>query len=161
MRWDLITRFEVLKKGVRALAVKSYTGREDFFKEHFPQKPLVPETLLIEMIAQAGGILFGLGLDFQKEVILAKIEDARFYAPVPPPCALTIEARLDDEREDGAWIHGSVTCKNKKIMEAKILLAAVDGLVEGKKNIVFNERLMKSYGIPAIAKKNGDRGEAP
>ena len=43
MRWELITRFEVLKKGKYSRAIKSYAGTEDFFKEHLPGKPLVPQ----------------------------------------------------------------------------------------------------------------------
>ena len=154
MRWDLITHFEVLKKGVYSRAVKSYSGAEDFFKENFPVAPRVPETFFIEMIAQVGGVLFGLGLDFKKEIILAKIEDVSFYCEVPPPCVLTIEARIADEREDGAWIHGFVNWKNEKVMEAKVLLAAVNTLAEGKNPIVFNDHFMKSYDILEVARKS-------
>ncbi len=85
MRWDLIEKFEVLKKGEVALAVKSFSGHEDFFAENFLGNPLVPEPLFVEMIAQAGGVLFGLTLDFQKEVILAKISEANFFGAVAAP----------------------------------------------------------------------------
>ena len=112
------------------------------------------------MIAQAGGVLFGLGLDFKKEIILAKIQDVVFYREVPPPCHLSIEARLEDEREDGAWINGFVTWNQEKIMEARILLAAVDHLVEEKNNIVFNDHFMKSYDILAVARHSEIQGSA-
>lgn len=152
MRWDLVTRFETLKKGSHSRAVKLFSGHEDFFKEHFPGKPLVPQPFFIEMIAQAGGVLFGLGLDFKKEVILAKIEDARFYGDVPPPCELLIEAQLEEEREDGAWVCGAVSLAGKKVAQARILLAAVDGLVDGKTKIVFNEAFMQEYRILEVAR---------
>ncbi len=73
MRWDLIEKFETLKKGGVAKALRNFSGQEDFFAEHFPGNPLVPEPLFVEMIAQVGGVLFGLGLDFKKEVILADL----------------------------------------------------------------------------------------
>ena len=76
MRWDLIEKFEILKKGSYARAFKNFSGKEDFFAEHYPGAPIVPESLFIEMVAQTGGVLFGFGLDFKKEVILAKILDA-------------------------------------------------------------------------------------
>ena len=104
------------------------------------------------MMAQAGGVLFGLGLDFKKEIILAKIEDARFFSEVAPPCELVIEACIEEEREEGAWIEGAVTHKNQKVAEAKILLAAVESLVEGKAQIVFNEPFMKKYQIREVAR---------
>ena len=62
----------------------------------------MPEPLFIEMIAQAGGVLFGLGVDFKKEVILAKIEGARFEKTVVPPCRLVIEARNRKNQADVA-----------------------------------------------------------
>ena len=158
MRWDLVTRFEVLQKGIYSRAIKSYTGREDFFSEHFPGKPRVPQPFLLEMIAQAGGVLFGLGLDFKKEVILAKIEDAVFHDEVAPPCELLIEARMEEEREDGAWVAGTVTHKTKVVAEARILLAAVENLIEGKAGIVFNSIFMEKYQILEIAKKSQAEG---
>ncbi len=158
MRWDLVTNFEVLKKGVYSRAVKSYSGTEDFFKEHFPGKPRVPQVFFIEMIAQAGGVLFGLGLDFKKEIILAKAQEVEFFLDVAPPCELVIEARIEDEREDGAWISGTVTQNGQRVAQAKILLAVVDGLVEGKTNIVFNEIFMKKYNVLEIARLSPSDG---
>lgn len=108
MRWDLIEKFETIQRGRRATAVKSFSGEEDFFAEHFPGKPEVPAVLLIEMVAQTGGVLFGLGLGFSSEVILAKIDSARFDAVATPPCRLVVDAEIDGEREEGAWISGEV-----------------------------------------------------
>lgn len=160
MRWELITRFEVLKKGEYSRAVKTYAGTEDFFQEHFPGRPLVPQAFFVEMCAQAGGVLFGLGIDFKKEVVLVKIEEARFFEDVAPPCELTVEARLDESGEDGAWVLGQVSRAGKKVMETKILLAAVDSVVEGKTGIVFNEHFMKSYDIMGVAKRSQVLGSA-
>src|SRR6185295_8092778 len=103
MRWDLIDKFEILKKGQYVRAFKHFSGREDFFAENFPGNPSVPEPLFIEMIAQTSGVLFGFGFDFKKEVILAKILTAEFFSAVKPPCRLEVEARINDEREEGAW----------------------------------------------------------
>src|SRR3989338_5342913 len=155
MRWDLIDRFEILQKGKYSRARKSFTGGEDFFSEHFPGRPMVPETLLLEMIAQTGGVLYGLGLDFKKEVILAKIADARFGAPAFPPCEFTIEVTLEEEREEGAWVSGVVRLEGAEAARAKILLAAVDSLAD-KKNIVFNDHFLKHYDVYNVAKACGE-----
>ncbi len=151
MRWDLIEKFDAIKKGEYALAGKGFTGCEDFFAEHFPGNPLVPEPLFVEMIAQAGGVLFGLGLDFKKEVILAKILDANFFRPVKPPCQFLIEARIDDEREEGAWISGSVKLGDETIAEASILLVTIDSLEKNKKKIVFNDHFLRHFDIYHVA----------
>ena len=152
MRWDLIDKFEIIKKGEYARAVKNFSGREDFFVENFPKNPIVPETLFIEMIAQTGGVLFGFGLDFKKEVILAKILTAEFFDAVKPSCHLEVEARIDDEREEGAWISGVVNVSGSKAAEASILLVTVDSLKDKKSKIVFNDDFLKHFDIYNIAK---------
>ena len=152
MRWDLIEKFEIIKKGRVAKAFRNFSGHEDFFVEHFPGNPLVPEPLLIEMIAQAGGVLFGLGLDFKKEVILAKILKADFFGVVQPPCHLVVEVRLDEEREEGAWISGTVKTNGQTAAEASILLVSMDSLPENKTKIVFNDYFLEHFEIYNVAK---------
>ena len=155
MRWDLIDRFEILKKGVCAKALKSFHGDEDFFSEHDPGDPRVPEPLMIEMIAQVGGVLFGLGIDFKKEVILAKIEAARFERAVAPPCEFVVEAKIEEEREEGAWVSGTVKLDGQTIATARILLVTIDSLTDSPgKKIVFNDRFLKHYDIYRVAKQS-------
>ncbi len=155
MRWDLVDRFEVLKKGDFSRAIKAFDGNEDFFAEHEPGHPRVPEPLFIEMIAQAGGVLFGLGTDFKKEVILAKIEMARFEKTVLPPCQLTIVARIENEREEGAWISGEVKQGSECIATARMLLVTMDPLTgSSDKTVVFNDHFLNHYDVYKIAKKS-------
>ncbi len=155
MRWDLLDKFDVLQRGSYSRATKLFDGSEDFFAEHFPGRPLVPQTLLIEMIAQAGGVLFGLGIDFQKEVILAKITQARFPSVIAPPCELTVEARIEEQREEGAWVAGNVSRDGQTVAEARILLAAVGSLgEEQKKKVVFNDKFMRHFDIRNVARRS-------
>ena len=154
MRWDLVDTFEILKKGVHARARKKLTGSEDFFGEHFPGKPRVPQPLLLEMIAQTGGVLLGVGCDFKKEVVLAKISGARFSRSVTPPCEFVIEAEILEEREQGGRVAGRVKLRGEKVAEAEIMLAMIDGLEKGKKQIIFNEGFLKHYDIYNVVKKS-------
>lgn len=155
MRWQLLDKIEVLQKGRYARAVKAYSGKEDLFAEHYPGKPVVPEPLLIEMIAQAGGILYGLGLDFKKEVILAKIAKAGFPYEVEPPCAFVIEARITDEREEGAWITGVVRSGAKVVAEAEMLLVTMPSLVEGQQgSVVFTKSFLEHYHVYEVARQS-------
>ncbi len=148
MRWDLLEKFEILRRGDFARALKRFSGKENFFKDHFPTKPLVPEVLFVEMIAQVGGVLYGLGFDFKKEVILAKVSSARFLRPVSPPCSLVVEARVEDEREEGAVITGVVKENGILAAEARILLVTMDSLSgENGKCIVFSENFLKQFDI--------------
>ena len=137
MRWQLIDRFLFLKKGGPARAVKSFTGTEDIFTDHFPGKALVPEPFFIEMIAQTGGVLYGLGLDFQKELILAKVEEARFFTQVPPPCEFTVEAHIEEVHEQGGWISGSVCLRDRTVASCRLLLVLMDALSDDGKKIAL------------------------
>ena len=157
MRWDLIGNFEVLKKGRYAVATKSFSGSEDFFEDHFPGKPLVPQTLMIEMVAQTGGVLFGFGFDFNKEVILAKISEAKFTREVAAPCDFLIRAELEEEREEGAWIFGRVSVASETVAEVRMLLVTFDSLEGGPgKRIVFNDGFLEHYNIYDVAKASED-----
>ena len=157
MRWDLVDSFKFLKKGQSSVAFKSFSGSEDFFEEHFPGKPLVPDVLFIEMIAQAGGVLYGYGIDFQREVILAKIFEATFLKAVSPPCCFEIEAHLEEEREEGGLISGTVKMGAELVARAKLLLLTIESFeTDRKTQIVFSESFLKHYDIYNIAKLSGD-----
>lgn len=155
MRWELIDRFELLKKGHSAIAHKSFSGAEDFFRENYPGKPVVPEAFFVEMVAQTGGVLFGLSFNFDKEVILAKILKAVFHQSVPSPCDFVIQASVDEEKEEGAWISGQVYLADKIVAEVQLLLVTMDaGSMGQNKKIVFNDGFLKHYDVFNVAKKS-------
>src|SRR5919205_320985 len=78
MRWIWIDRFLEFRRGEFARAVKQWSLAEDLFAAHFPEYPVIPGTLLLEGLAQTGGILVGEANDFREKVVLAKIPWARF-----------------------------------------------------------------------------------
>ena len=105
------------------------------------------------MIAQTGGVLLGVGIRFEKEVILAKIREAKFPRQVRPPCQFLVEATIEEEREEGAWIAGTVKLDGQVVAEAKILLITIEALDQGRKRqVVFNENFLKHYRILEIVK---------
>ncbi|MEI8344702.1 MAG: beta-hydroxyacyl-ACP dehydratase [Candidatus Omnitrophota bacterium] len=154
MRWKLLDRFDVLKKHSHARAGVRLTGREDFFEDHFPGKSVVPQTLMLEMIAQTGGVLYGLDIDFEREVILVKIDGADFITQIEPPCELVVEAKIVEESESGARISGTVSCGARQAASAEILLAAVDSLGDGARKVVFSKRFMETYDVLNVAKRS-------
>lgn len=155
MRWDLLDKFERLHKGHRAVAVKTFTGREDFLSEHYPGRPVLPEPLLIEMVAQAGGVLFGLSLDFKKEVILAKIDEATFAKELVPPCAFKVEAVIADLREDACRIEGTVWLEDERVASVGLMLVSMDSLTGAPgSQVVFSEKFLKHYDVYAVAKQS-------
>ena len=74
MRWIFVDRFVTLEKGRYAKAIKNVSMGEEHLHDHFPSYPVMPNTLIIEALAQTGGLLAGHSTDFKEKVILAKIE---------------------------------------------------------------------------------------
>src|SRR6516165_8910840 len=82
MRWIWIDRFVALESGKSARAVKNTSLAEDHFAQHFPGWPVMPAALILEGLAQTGGILVGEANGFQEKVILAKVLRAEFRREV-------------------------------------------------------------------------------
>src|SRR5438445_4289827 len=83
MRWVWIDRFTLFASGKKAIAVKNLSMAEEYFAEHFPGYPVMPAALILEGLAQTGGILVGEANDFKEKVVLAKIPFARLAREVP------------------------------------------------------------------------------
>ena len=73
MRWIWIDHFLAFESKRSARAVKNLSLAEDHFADHFPGYPVMPASLIIEGLAQTGGILVGEAGGFVEKVVLAKI----------------------------------------------------------------------------------------
>ena len=81
----LIDKVEKLEPGVRIVALKKLTGAEPWFKGHFPNFPIQPGVLTIEMLAQAGAIcVLSLEQNAGKMALFGGIDKARFKRSVLP-----------------------------------------------------------------------------
>lgn len=106
MRWIWIDRIIELEHRRRCVAIKNVSAGEDVVHDHFPAAatrpamPLLPNTLVIEGMAQTAGILVGHAGEFREKVILAKIARAAFTTDAPPGYSIRHSATL--ERFDAA-----------------------------------------------------------
>ena len=93
----LIDRVVELEPGRRVLCYKNVSGNEHFFQGHFPDRPVMPGVLVIEALAQAGGLLTQLtreaadDLAAGKLFYLVKIDGAKFSRMVGPGDQLVLE----------------------------------------------------------------------
>src|SRR3954451_18298227 len=101
MRWLWIDRFLEFERGKSARAVKNLSLAEDVFADHFPGYPVMPAALILEGLAQNGGILVGEANDFREKVVLAKINWARFQREALAGQQLIYDAELLSLREEG------------------------------------------------------------
>jgi 3-hydroxyacyl-[acyl-carrier-protein] dehydratase len=121
---DRIVEFEPTK---RLVAIKNVTINEPFFLGHFPGYPIMPGVLVIEAMAQAGGIIMMHELpDRQsKLVVFTGIERAKFRRPVTPGDQLRIEVDVLSFRTRAGKIQGRATVDGKLACEATMTCAVV------------------------------------
>ena len=101
MRWIWIDKFLEFKSGEFARAIKNLTLAEEHLHDHFPGYPVMPASLIIEGLAQTGGILVGEAGGFAEKVVLAKIPRAEFFGVACAGDQLIYEVTLTDLRARG------------------------------------------------------------
>ncbi|GBD36096.1 3-hydroxyacyl-[acyl-carrier-protein] dehydratase FabZ [bacterium HR36] len=148
MRWIWIDRFTAFEPGQRAKAVKNLSAAEDYFRDHLPGCPIFPASLLLEGLAQTGGILVGHAGQFQQNVVLAKINTVQIHREVYPGEQLEYEVELLDYRAEGATVRGVARTGGQTIAEAEIMFAHVRPDQTGlRDNFVFTGDLRKLLGL--------------
>src|SRR6478609_7274940 len=106
MRWFWIDRFIEFESGKTAKAIKNVTLAEEHLHDHYPGFPVMPGSLMLEGMAQTGGILLGEKNQFKHIVILAKVPQITFHSWACPGETLIYTAKLIDARDEG----GTVEC---------------------------------------------------
>ena len=118
---DRVIEFEPWKKIV---ALKSVTANEPFFQGHFPGAPVMPGVLIVEALAQAGGILAyaSRGEDQEKELVyFMGIDKARFRKPVIPGDQLILEMISTKTRGNVFKMSGKASVDGALVAEAEIM----------------------------------------
>ena len=155
MRWVWIDRFTEFVAGQSATSIKCLSHAEDHFADHFPGYPIMPTALMLEGLAQTGGILVGEANEFREKVVLAKIPKAQFYRDVMAGETLTYTVKIVDLRSEGAVVSGRIQCGDELIGEAEIFFAHLDQnrskQVFGDNNFVFTGELEHLLGQAKLA----------
>ena len=122
---DRLINIEKLKK---ASGIKRFRESEEFFKGHFPDKPVVPGVILIEMMAQTAAALIAYSLKsetFDKIVYLMNVESSKFRLPVLPE--MKVRADVESLRSRGkVWkFYGKMNDENDNIVCESIWSAMI------------------------------------
>lgn len=112
----------------RVVGIKNVTANEPFFQGHFPDYPIMPGVLVVEAMAQCGGVLALRSIPDRanKVVLFASIDDCRFRMPVTPGDQLRLE--LDIIRRRGAVIkmRGRALVGDRLAAEAVLMCSVSD-----------------------------------
>ncbi len=127
----LVDRVVELEPHKRVLAYKNVSINEPFFQGHFPGHPVMPGVLVVEALAQAGGLLTQLSRQGTSEedqlFYLVKIDNAKFSRMVVPGDRLELEVELKRQIRNMAQYVGTARVDGEQVACAEILCAAARG----------------------------------
>ena len=121
----LVDRVLECVPGEYLVALKNVTANEPFFPGHFPEQPVMPGVMILEVMAQATGILALRTLDEPPSAgsiyYFAGIDGARFRAPVIPGDQLIVRVEIVRHKR-GIWkVNSSATVDDKVVAEAQLM----------------------------------------
>ncbi len=122
---DGIVEMERLK---RIVGIKNVLATEDYFRGHFPGKPIMPGVLIIEAMAQTGGVLLLQEVPDRGKKLLyfVAVDDARFRRPVLPGEQLRLEVNVLSWRGNFCKLEGKATVNGELAAEATLMCKMVD-----------------------------------
>ncbi len=116
---DKIIEFDIAK---RAVGIKNVTVNEPFFAGHFPGNPIMPGAMILEAMAQVGGILlFSKKESVGRTAYFVGLNNVKFRKPVVPGDVLRIEVIVTNMRSRVAMLHGTAQVGSDIVTEADIM----------------------------------------
>ena len=124
----LVDAIEEMERWKRIVGIKNVTMTEYYFQGHFPEKPIMPGVLIIESMAQTGGLLLLQEVKDREKKLLyfVAIDNARFRRPVVPGDQLRIEVNVVAWRGTFCKLQGRATVNGELAAEATLMCKMVD-----------------------------------
>lgn len=128
----LVDRVKEFEPHKRIVGLKNVTVNEPFFQGHFPGRPVMPGVLIIEAMAQAGGVLvFKSGGPVGRTVMyLTGIDEAKFRKPVVPGDQLRFEIEVLKKRPPFWKMQGKAFVENEVVCEAMVTAMVMEEKTE-------------------------------
>ncbi|HSZ52274.1 MAG TPA: 3-hydroxyacyl-ACP dehydratase FabZ [Caulobacteraceae bacterium] len=125
----MVDRAEAFVPGKSIVGIKCVTINEPFFVGHFPGAPVMPGVLIVEALAQTGGLLMSKSWDVDPEgkiILFMSVDNCRFRQPVRPGDLLRLEVEVLRTRADVVKFKGRGVVDGKLAAEAEFAAMLVD-----------------------------------
>jgi 3-hydroxyacyl-[acyl-carrier-protein] dehydratase len=124
----LIDRVLEFEEGKSLVAIKNVTYNEPFFQGHFPGLKVMPGVLLIEAVAQAGGILIYKSIPEpeKKLVFLSKVDKTKFRRPVIPGDQIRLEVEILKLKTKFCYVKGRALVEGEVVVEGEVMASLMD-----------------------------------
>lgn len=124
----LVDRVLEREIGQRVVAIKNVTINEPFFQGHYPEIPVMPGVMIVEAMAQVGGLAVGGAPEDNVVPLLAAIEKVRFRAVVKPGDQLVITATVQAMRAGIVKIAAQAEVEGKVVAHGELTFTIVSGM---------------------------------
>ena len=125
----LIDRAEDYRPHRSIVGIKQVTINEPFFVGHFPKHPVMPGVLIIEALAQTGGVLMSKSMEVDvenKSILFLSVDNCRFRHPVRPGDTLRMEVEVMRARGDVVKFRGRGMVGDKVAAEAEFAAMLIE-----------------------------------
>lgn len=123
----LVDRILEFEPGKRVVGIKNVTINEPFFQGHFPGFPIMPGVLIIEAMAQVGGVLAFRSVEGKNKLVyFLGIDKARFRKPVLPGDQIRFEVEVLMHRVNVWKLRGKAFVEGKIVCEAELMAMITD-----------------------------------
>ncbi len=130
MRYHFVDQIMDIELGQHIISKKNITSSEDCFTDHFPGFPVYPGALLLEVMAQTGGLLIEKTITEKDNrrilPVLSIVRQAKFRGAVVPGDTLIITVRLENYTETAAGMKAEITCEKTRVADAELLYSLLD-----------------------------------
>lgn len=149
MRFLLFDRITAAERGRRIQAVKLVSLTDGALADHYPRRAVLPGTLVIEAMAQLGGMLHVLNHDFSVEMLLVLVDRVTLTRPVLHGETIVLEVRSDYDHPYGATMSGEASIGGDVVAAAGRIVYAHETIADPKRIQKARDRFAYQGGGPA------------
>ncbi len=123
----LVDKVVEIKKGKRGVGIKNVTINDNFFQGHFPSRPIMPGVLMVEAMAQVGGVVVLTNESHRDKVaFFMAVDKVKFRKVVVPGDVLRMEVEVTRDKEKTARLSGKATVEGVVVAEAEMMFSFAD-----------------------------------